>query len=99
MRLLLSFLSSRGLETDGGCSIYDGTTCYCKPSHRSLALLKNAAARKVVENHINSLFHHTVFQPFIPGQHMDRAILYPSKNTLLIPVLNSYQPLAYLRAS
>lgn len=56
----------------------------------SLSLLKNAAARKVVENHINSLFHHTVFQPFIPGQHMDRAILYPSKNTLLIPVLNSY---------
>lgn len=56
----------------------------------SLSLLKNAAARKVVENHINRLFHHTVFQPFIPGQHMDRAILYPSKNTLLIPVLNSY---------
>lgn len=56
----------------------------------SLSLLKNAAARKVVENQINSLFHHTVFQPFIPGQHMDRAMLYPSKNALLMPLLNGY---------
>jgi len=64
----------------------------------SLSLLKNAAARKVVENHINSLFHHTVFQPFIPGQHVDRGILYPSKNIFPKPGLYGYHWPAHLMA-